>query len=242
MALRQLTDRLRASAEELAAWVWSGSEDGGIDAFLNANELLPPPRFSYATRTDIDQDYVALLMGCWFLEQDITNFEPQKRYVTGAQLVERWGALPGIRAAPYIMAKIVESRLSEVHPTFGGTQGTFPDEPDWPPLESRLFDLAEVNAIELEDFGVDAAKQTSSGLAQNAQVAATTPKLSTGRGLARKLTAQAMYEAWQKAYRKLKRRHPKKSDVWHATQISKQPVSQGRNVSTIRKHMHAGKK
>ena len=45
-AMQQLVQRLGASPEELAAWIWIGPKDGGIAAYMNANELDPPPRFS----------------------------------------------------------------------------------------------------------------------------------------------------------------------------------------------------
>jgi hypothetical protein len=52
-----------------------------------------------------------------------------------------------------------------------------------------------------------------------------------------KLDTQAMYENWRKAYRKLKREKPGKSDVWYSLQIAKMDIAQGRDAETIRKHM-----
>jgi len=54
---------------------------------------------------------------------------------------------------------------------------------------------------------------------------------------ARKLETQTMYEAWQKAYRTSLRKKPENSDVWHSQQIAKLDIAQGRDASTIRKHM-----
>ncbi len=54
---------------------------------------------------------------------------------------------------------------------------------------------------------------------------------------ARKVDTQAMYASWQKAYRKLLKTNIGKSDVWYANHISKTPIAQGRNASTIKKHM-----
>ncbi len=62
---------------------------------------------------------------------------------------------------------------------------------------------------------------------------------STVKREARKLDTQAMYASWQKAYRDLLKKSPGKSDVWYANQIAKKPISQGRNASTIKKHMLA---
>jgi len=151
-AMHQLTARLGATAEELAAWIWLGPKDGGITAYLNANEMDPPPRFFYATGSD-SHDYIAPLMACWFKVDDIDQFEPADRYITGAALIERWGQRPGLHALAFIQAKIAESRLMDIHPIYGGTRGAFSEQSDWPPLESGLFPMAHVLRIESEDFG-----------------------------------------------------------------------------------------
>ena len=54
---------------------------------------------------------------------------------------------------------------------------------------------------------------------------------------ARKIDTQAMYAAWQKAYRALLKKSPCKSDVWYSQQIAKTAVAQGRDASTIKKNM-----
>ena len=54
---------------------------------------------------------------------------------------------------------------------------------------------------------------------------------------ARKLATQAMYTAWQKEYKALKKRSPGESDVWYSEQIAKSAVAQGRDASTIKKNM-----
>jgi hypothetical protein len=56
---------------------------------------------------------------------------------------------------------------------------------------------------------------------------------------ARKLDTKAMYESWQKEYRKLKKSRPKMSDVWYSQQIAKLDVADNRSADTIRKHMKA---
>lgn len=150
-AIRQLTARLGATPEELAAWIWLGPTDGGIAAYMNANELDSPPRFFYVTGSD-SHDYIAPLMACWFKVEDIDQFEPKDRYITGAALMERWGKRPGLHAVAFIQAKIAESRLLDVHPIYGGTRGTFSEHQDWPSLESGLFQLSQIDQIEAEDF------------------------------------------------------------------------------------------
>lgn len=113
-AMHQLAKRLGATPEELAAWIWCGPKDGGIVAYMNANELDPPPRFFYATFNE-SQDYIAPLMACWFKEDDIDQFEPADRYITGAALIDRWSQRPGVHAVAFIQAKIAESRLMYGH-------------------------------------------------------------------------------------------------------------------------------
>jgi len=153
-AMRQLTARLGATPEELAAWIWLGPKDGGITAYVNANELDPPPRFFYATGGE-SHDYIAPLMACWFKVDEIDQFEPADRFITGAALIERWGQRPGLHALAFIQDKIAESRLLDIHPIYGGTQGTFSEHSDLPPLENGLFPLANVVQIETEDFDAD---------------------------------------------------------------------------------------
>lgn len=158
-AMQQLVQRLGASPEELAAWIWTGPERGGIAAYVNANELDSPPRFAYAYFVGTS-DYIAPLMGCWFKADDVEQFVPADRYIVGAALIERWNKRPGLRAEAFIHAKIAESRLLDIHPIYGGTKGTFSEQSDWPGLESGLFALAHVLQIEAEDF--DDAIETSS--------------------------------------------------------------------------------
>lgn len=152
-AMDQLAERLGAIPEELAAWVFFGPDTGGVAAYLNANELDPPPRFDFQHLLGTtSQDYVGPLMACWFKESDIATFEPSERYMTGLALVERWLPKLGYHPAPYIRAKVVESRLEDFHPTHGGTQAGDQSDPDLPPLESALFKRAEVEQIEAVDF------------------------------------------------------------------------------------------
>ncbi len=150
-ALGLLANRLDAKPEEIAAWVWFGAEDSGLDAYINANELAPPPRFYYGDLNSVDFDYLSPLIACWFLEQDIVNFKPTDRYITGEALIKRWEDIPGIQPEAFIQAKIEESRLADFHPIFGLTQGSITDEL-FPPLETGLFSLSNIMQIEAEDF------------------------------------------------------------------------------------------
>lgn len=152
-ALNFLVERLEATPEEVAAWVWQGPKDGGITAYLNIMELYPPPKFYYDY--SMGQDYLSPLMGCWFLEDDIANFKPINRYITGKVLIKRWSNFPGLVVEAFIQAKIAESRLCDYHPTYGGTRVSNSDDDFFPPLESGLFVLANVIAIEKTDLEIE---------------------------------------------------------------------------------------
>ena len=60
---------------------------------------------------------------------------------------------------------------------------------------------------------------------------------SNARREVRKLETKATHQAWQRAYRELKRTKPGKSDVWYSQQIAKTEVAVGRSAETIRKNM-----
>lgn len=154
LALRELRQRIGATSHEIAAWVFHGPSTGGLAAYVNANELDPPPRFSYVMfmHSEDSRDYLSPLMRTWFSKRELATFEPDERYITGGALIERWNGWPGIVPEAFIRAKIHESRLCDLHPILGLTQGSI-DEPFFAPLEEALFALSEVQAVELEDFG-----------------------------------------------------------------------------------------
>ena len=99
-AMAQLRTRLDATPEELAAWIWCGPKNGGIAAYVNANELDPPPRFHFGLGSGKgdDHDYVSPLTTCWFREDEIAGFHPADRFITGEMLISRWTKRPGLRA------------------------------------------------------------------------------------------------------------------------------------------------
>lgn len=53
----------------------------------------------------------------------------------------------------------------------------------------------------------------------------------------RKLETQALYGAWKKAYRVLRKQRPDMSDVWYSKQIARASTGKVRSAETIRKHM-----
>jgi hypothetical protein len=152
LAMKRLRERLGAKPEEVAAWVFWGEMPGGLVAYTNANELDPPPKFGFSD-TEGD-DYVSPLMACWFRRGDIEAFEPDERYITGRVLIERWGQHPDIDPRAFVLAKIRESRLLDLHPGWGRTRPTWLVQESSDPLESGLFALSHVKEIEAEDFGI----------------------------------------------------------------------------------------
>lgn len=156
-AMRLLRERLQATPEEMAAWIDIGPEAGGIAAYVNANELDPPPRFSFPPanidRTGPKPKLVASLMKTWFRTDDVANFEPPERYVTGRALVEIWSKIPDLRSPKaYIRSKIAEGQLEDLHPIYGRTAGTFTEEVGFPSLKSALFAVSQVRAVEASEL------------------------------------------------------------------------------------------
>jgi hypothetical protein len=153
-AMKLLAERLIASPDELAAWVWMGPNNGGVAAYLHANELKRPQRFYYSYPGDGQgSDYLAPLMGCWFRANQLAKFKPTDRFITGMTLIDRWRKHSGVQPEAFIRAKIAESRLIDIHPIFGTTQGTFREDTSLPPLGDALFLRSHVDEIEASDFG-----------------------------------------------------------------------------------------
>ncbi|MCB1615567.1 MAG: hypothetical protein KDI30_06090 [Pseudomonadales bacterium] len=152
-----LAAKLDTSKEEFAGWIFLGPKDGGLDAYQNASQLEPdapkPPRF-YFSYHEGERDYLQLLPQLWFVYEDILNFNPsnEARLLTFESLLSRWDQIPGTTAVDFIKAKIADSSLMDLHPTFGGTQALNPAEADFPPLEEGLFSLAEIILVEEKEL------------------------------------------------------------------------------------------
>ena len=144
-AMGQLAKRLKALREEFAVWVFMGPDLGGLPAYLNANELDPPPEFYFDPYLGDDPyclDYLSPLVACWFRQQDIQNFSPTRRFITGAALIERWHSHSDMQAEAFIRAKIGESRLLDIHPISGLTQGSEPGKRRVVPAHCRAAYLS----------------------------------------------------------------------------------------------------
>lgn len=67
----------------------------------------------------------------------------------------RWSEVTDLDVGAFIRAKILESRLSDLHPITGGTRAALPSDMAVPPLESGPFALSEIEAIEREDLALE---------------------------------------------------------------------------------------
>lgn len=253
-AIRILRDKLSATSEELAAWIFLGPETGGVSAYLDVDELDEPRLFRFDPWNRQADDYLAQIAQCWFLAEDIACFRPEARFITGRSLVDRWAELSS-QTEPFIEAKIRESRLIDIHPITGGTlwNNDTPDDPDnpgnpyYPPKETALFELALVEKIEVEDGINPAFEKQSNFIKENPARGNTTINIlvnppnnqaSSAKTEIRKQKTQAMYESWQKEYLALKKGNDKnKSDVWCSEKIAKMKIGKGREARTIRKNM-----
>lgn len=158
-ALNCLKQRLHATVDNLAGWVWQGSDDGGLAAYHYKSGSNQLTRFYYDVSDG--QDYLMPLMRCWFLKEEIENFEPGDYYLSGRALIEEWRSLLGTETEAFISAKIVENRLFDIHPTYGETQGSNPEEKSLPPLEAALFLLSQIKNIESRDFAYPVRAESS---------------------------------------------------------------------------------
>jgi Zn ribbon nucleic-acid-binding protein len=98
----------------------------------------------------------------------------------------------------------------------------------------------KVPLVECVSFGRDA-YSVDGAMVQLLVDAATTADNrytpSNARRETRKLTTQAMYRDWQKAYRDLSKKRKGMSKTWYSQQIAKMPIAKDRNASTIKKNM-----
>lgn len=193
-AMRKLADAHDASPEELAGWIW----DDSLMAYLHANELGASEQFTYEADYvgDMSMDYVAPLSACWFKQEDLEEFEPTCRYITGAALLERWRDLPYFHGAGHIRDLVKAGRLNDVHPIAGATQASFPDELHYPPLTEALFELDAVERVEAEDFGLS---RSEDAIQENPY------RPLSAEELAEYFYVQGIGEANQEAWRKLTR-------------------------------------
>lgn len=238
-AMKMLSESLGATPAELAVWASFGDTPGcgGITAFWEASTTDNPRILRFDCWSEADFDYVAPLMGAWFVLEDIVSFQPADRYIEYSSLVERWRTSENIPDVPsYISAKVREDRLHEVHPVTGHSQLSLSDdEYPRPARETTLLDLADVKTVELEEEIRPASAETpTQQVAGDGDESCLSQK---SRREQRKRETQAMYQDWQAEYQRLRESHPGKSKKWCANQIARLEMARGRDSETIRRRL-----
>ena len=162
-AFKSLFERYEATPHEFAMWIWLGGRDGGLDAYSYPHDSEDPQRFRIGYW--VNMDYVSPITACWFNAEEIANFVPAKRFIRSRALVEKWTEKPGMSEAgcveAFIRAQIAGERLIEIHPIAGFTQWTYPGNSAFPPSESAMFVLSDVEAIEASHFDFQSHAQPS---------------------------------------------------------------------------------
>lgn len=159
---RLLTDRFDATLNELAAWMVFG--DSPLPGYLKVQDVTQCSRL-ILPRVFSSFDLEDALIASWFVQADLVNFVPDERYISGAELLDRWNPYFSRHAAAFIVAKVAELRLTDLHPIAGISQATVPHEPMLPALEEAVFRLSEVESIEAEQR-IDVQVSSKSGTAK----------------------------------------------------------------------------
>ncbi|WP_438766589.1 hypothetical protein [Kushneria sp. TE3] len=151
-ASKFLSEQWGITAEELAALLWLGWEDGGLTAYRNANEFTDPPQVLFLK--DEPQDLFSLLGSCWFKKSDLEDFKPLHRFVSGKDLRERWENKLGIPVESFIQAKIEESRLLDFSILIGSSSEDTLSKLEPTQFDNVLFLLEHIETIETEDMAI----------------------------------------------------------------------------------------
>lgn len=151
-----LKERLGATPQEIAIWVWMGKNSGEIDGYRDAPQYDDPPKFHFPPSESFDSrfDYVSEMMHCYFRRSDLDSFTPGDRYLTYLQLVERWRTqLTEQEIVALIKAEGKTEELTGFHPLTGAVQGAGSmGEEGFPPLDQGMFCLAHIEAVERRVF------------------------------------------------------------------------------------------
>lgn len=150
-ALEILKADLNATAEEMAAWIYMGTGNGGLRAWLDQPRLRELNRFYFEPAQS--GDYVTPLIRCWFIEQEILAFQPTERFITGKLLIEKWTPTLGDATLNTVQELVSGGRLMDLHPIQGGTQVSTND-PSSAALDTGLFALSEIAAVESNELSV----------------------------------------------------------------------------------------
>ena len=157
IAIEILNKKFSTTPDEIAVWIFLGYLKAQTDVFNYDH----PPRFKF--NPGPNNNFKIQLNHCWFIKKSIEKFYPLKRYITGKALIAKWGTFPHIVPLEYIMAKIEEGRLEDIHPLTGFSQGSYAARNlsnlnEFPSLKEALFALSEIEEIERIDFGINLKK------------------------------------------------------------------------------------
>lgn len=151
----QAVEKLDASPEEMAAWVWAGKDNGGLNAFFKHNRGESLLRYYLCFGSADECSYQSRLLECWFLATELSEFQPAENYITGKSLIDRWKEkLKGEESlsAAFIRAKIAAETLRDINRMPGDRQHEGFNNSPYPSLNCRLFNLTDVAQIEAEFF------------------------------------------------------------------------------------------
>lgn len=179
-ALPLLKNRIGATKAEFACWIFFDE----LKAYCHVHEFAEPPEFDLSGIAmthwqSADKDsppYLKALDDAFFLAADVDSFDPEDRYITFSELVQRWLPYCETRelTVNFIRSRVHQSRLSDFAPWLGVTELSrvfFPSLPDdferlRPTTEWAMFKLTEVESIEASDFS-DETKHPSQALTTN---------------------------------------------------------------------------
>ena len=142
--------------EEICMWIFEGKKDGGLQAYVknvNTDELIPFPSTAWMTKTKLD-DCVNDLRRFYFNNNEIQEFTPRTRWITGKELFNRWCFSVGLEKTEQLINDNLitawddsnETRLIGFNP---GIALPLPDESIKPVLKhDSLFSLTAIEEIE----------------------------------------------------------------------------------------------
>lgn len=148
LALNRLRERLGASQEEIAAWVFMTEHDGGLRAYKPQYHPEEFQRFYF--EPEMDPDYLSLLFNCWFDEYEIANFEPRERFISGAACLEVLEDLNDGAPSVFLSEMVSAGKITDLHPIRGATKVSSLMGPSLPEVESGLFSIDEIENILIE--------------------------------------------------------------------------------------------
>lgn len=169
-----LAQRLGATPEEIAVWVWYGPEHGGgLVAYADSTPApcckadvcpdyqrdrcatLSPRRFHFPDSGSVAKDVTPanLLADCYFQKTAVVAFAPDRvgRFISWSQLFERWKmfGLSDDEIRRKVVGRIECGELIDHMPIYGCTQLSGHTDAAG---EGAMFEVEQVEAIQARDF------------------------------------------------------------------------------------------